>query len=209
MRTQFLRTSIPYPGRAIATLAAAGIIVIIAAGPAAAHAHLVAVSPANGTTVTSEPTKVGLTFDEKMRAPANIVVTDPAGARVTQGAAQVVDKIATVQIQVTTAGRYTVAFRVVSADGHPVVGTTTFTYRAAAAASPSAPAVSPSVPIGEGSASALMDGHPAGHEEESGSTIGWVIGGVGGLALLGGVVLLTVRRRRLETSPGTETRDPA
>lgn len=175
---------------------------LVAASPASAHAHLVKIDPADKAAVRTALTKVTLTFDEAMREPAAIVVTDPTGARVDKGAAQVVDKIATAQLQVGKPGSYTIAYRVVSDDGHPVTGQTTFTYQPVGSPTPSAPA-------GEASAKVSAADPQANHHQEQGGTgNGWIIGGIAGLGLLGGIALLTLRRRGVGTAAATG-KDPA
>lgn len=85
-------------------LAAAFVLILVSAAPASAHAHLVRIDPANRATVTTAPTQVPLTFDETMRAPSAIVVTDPTGTRVEQGDVQVRAMTVTVEVRVAWAG---------------------------------------------------------------------------------------------------------
>jgi len=95
-------------------------------------------TPIDGSTVSSAPTQVVLTFDEAVEKVGDgVVVTAPSGARVGSGAPVVDGSTLTQQLTpLAEPGRYTVAFRVVSDDGHPVTGTQTFTF-AAAGGSPS------------------------------------------------------------------------
>lgn len=158
---------------ALAGPAVAVVLILVGAAPASAHANLVRAEPADSATVTTAPPTVTLVFDENVRAPSVIVVTDPTGTPVEQGTVAVLDDTATIRVRVTEAGLYTVAFRVLSADGHPVADQTTFVYR----------------PSGAGSSSpAASTGSRAGR--------GWVVGAVAVAALVGGVGLLTVRRRK-------------
>jgi methionine-rich copper-binding protein CopC len=128
----------------------------LTAGPAAAHARLVSVTPADGATTRTAPARVVLRFDDRIRAPSVVVVTGPHG-RVDHGRTAVLDTMVTVRVAMAGPGRYTVAYRVLSVDGHPVAGQTTFTYRGAAGAgassTPSAGVPSPS-PRGTGAARA-------------------------------------------------------
>lgn len=201
MRRPSLHTRRLTPGRAVAALVAAGLLVIFAASPASAHAHLVKIDPADKAAISTALTKVTLTFDEAMREPAAIVVTDASGARVDKGVAQVLDKTATARLQIVDPGRYTIAYRVVSDDGHPVTGQSTFTYQPAGSATPSATAAT-------GGASTEADPHANHQEQQGGTGNGWMIGGIAGLALLGGFALLTMRRRGLGSPAAATGKDP-
>lgn len=176
---------------------------LVTAAPASAHAHLVKINPANKAAIEAPPTWVTLTFDENMREPAAIVVTDPTGARVDNGAAaQVVDKTARARLRVVDPGRYTVAYRVVSADGHPVTGQSTFTYRPAGSATPSAAAAG-------GGANVTTSVDPHANHKQGGIGNVWVIALIAGLALLGGLTLLTNRRRGRTSALLPAGEDPA
>lgn len=103
--------------------------VLAAAGPAAADASLLSSSPSDGATVRSAPASVAFTFDEVVQARlATVTVTDGGGAAVGTPP-PLVDRATVVQPLPATlgAGRYTVAYRIVSADGHPVTGRVRFT----------------------------------------------------------------------------------
>ena len=79
-------------------------------------------NPAEDSISTSAPTKVVLTFNEKISpAGVGITVTAPDGARVDLGAPKVANTILSVGLgPISLNGHYTVNYRVVSADGHPV-----------------------------------------------------------------------------------------
>jgi methionine-rich copper-binding protein CopC len=108
----------------------AAVPVLWMAPPAAAHAYLVSSSPADGATVGPVPNAVSLTFDEAVhRSFAAVVVTGPDGRRWDTGSPTVVG--ATVRQDLAplpAAGRYAIAYRVVSADGHPVGQQLHFTF---------------------------------------------------------------------------------
>jgi len=167
----------------VLAVAATSVLLVAGAGPAGAHAHLVRAVPADGSTVETAPSRVSLVFDEEMRPPSAIVVTGPDGHEVQHGTAAVADSTATVAVRLTATGTYRVAFRVVSADGHPVTGQTSFGFRA----TPSAAGAAGSAPA---------SGHRA-HEAtgaEPGFSSGRIIGIIAVVALLAGLGLLTVRR---------------
>ena len=132
---------------AAAVVAGLGILVAIVVGivgtaPAAsAHSVLVSSSPASGATVSKPPATVSLTFNENVRAPAYVVVTGPDGARVDSGGAKILDATVTEQLKAAApAGTYTVAYRVVSADGHPVEAELRYTVAAGGGTAPVAAA---------------------------------------------------------------------
>jgi len=104
---------------------------VVGALPAAAHDVLTGTSPATGTTVDRTPGAVVLTFDQPVVGlGTQVLVTGPSG-EVHAGAARAVDNTVTQDLQGgAAAGAYTVAWRVTSADGHPVTGTFTFTSEA-------------------------------------------------------------------------------
>jgi methionine-rich copper-binding protein CopC len=163
--------------------AVTGGLAALGAVPASAHAHLVRAVPGDGATVTTAPTRVRLVFDENVRTPAALVVTGPSGTRVEQGQVQVLDNTASVRVMVMAAGRYTVAFRVVSADGHPVSAQTSFQFTPGGSAQPGM------------SQQDMTDAKHSGHEAAGGGfSRGRVIGIVAGAGLLAGLALLTVRR---------------
>jgi copper resistance protein C len=99
------------------------------AAPAFAHSQLVSTDPANGASVDAGPSQVSLTFNEDMPPGFDVVkVIGPDGAAWQTG--EVTTSGPTVSIGVAPlgpAGRYQIGYRVVSADGHPVEGSTSFT----------------------------------------------------------------------------------
>jgi methionine-rich copper-binding protein CopC len=116
------------------------------ASPASAHNTLTSTSPAHQETVQVAPQAVVLTFDQPaILMGTEVVVTGPSG-QVQQGQPQLADNTITEDLQPgAPAGAYTVAWRVTSADGHPVSGAFSFTAKTAAATQlPSTPQASPS-----------------------------------------------------------------
>jgi methionine-rich copper-binding protein CopC len=164
-------------GRAAVTLLVALLVGVLGAAPAAAHNRIVGSDPADGATIVRTPDAVALTFTEPaVGLGTRVVVTGPDGTAST-GAAELVD--ATVRqplVPGAPAGTYAVAWRVTSADGHPITGELTFTAEAAGRGEYPGPAAAP----------------PA--VEQSGAPAwSWVLLA---LALLGGAGALAVLRRR-------------
>ena len=115
--------------RAAAGLGAAILLTqILGVLPAYAHASVVSTNPADGATVQVLPSAMSATFSENLGTPAYLVVTAPNGVDVTTGEPTVLDDAVSVPLKDPgVRGEYSVSYRVVSADGHPIEGTLTFT----------------------------------------------------------------------------------
>lgn len=112
----------------VAVIAAAlWLPVTVGISPADAHTGLIGSDPEADQTIGKLPSQVRLTFSEDLQTPSYIVVTDPSGDQIASGAAEVAGPVASAPLDGTEPGVYTVAYRVVSADGHPVSGTFDFT----------------------------------------------------------------------------------
>jgi len=120
-------------------LLAAGVVL---APTAAAHNPPPVPTPADGATVATAPDEVVLTFtDVVLDVGAAIKVTAPDGSDIIEGDPVVDDKVVTQPLaDERPAGEYSVAWRVTSADGHPVDGTFVFTASDDVAPSQEAPA---------------------------------------------------------------------
>jgi len=112
-------------------------------GPAVAHTELQARSPEQGVVLDTAPKTIRLTFTEELGGGSLAVATSGrsvgAGPARVDGAEIVLDVAAG-----SPAGVWTVAYRVVSADGHPVTGQYQFTVKADPATSTPAPFDTPS-----------------------------------------------------------------
>ncbi len=140
----------PRPGRARLAVLATLVVALFALGPgtaAYAHSVLVSASPAEGETVDRLPTQVVLTFNEDV-APglATVRVTDGEGLTVSDGDAAVSGTRVVQPLRANPpAGSYQVAYKVTSADGHPVSGAYSFVIPASVGTPP--PTVDPSDPV--------------------------------------------------------------
>lgn len=116
---------------------------VLQSPPAWAHAELTFISPADGDVLAAPPRIIELAFSEPLiAAAATVVVTDDRGVVVTRDRSRVDASSVSVPWPVDLPpGDYTIAYRVVSGDGHPIKGTSRFTLRVAA--SPSLPTGSP------------------------------------------------------------------
>jgi len=99
-------------------------ILVSTAGPAAAHAVLLRTDPSPQTTVKTPPSAVTLEFSEAVEVAFGAVrVFDVDGKRVDRGKIETTNGRRDVVVPASLpGGTYTVTWRVVSADGHPVHG---------------------------------------------------------------------------------------
>ncbi|WP_329177073.1 copper resistance CopC/CopD family protein [Streptomyces sp. NBC_01477] len=113
-------------------------VLLATATPASAHAALIRTDPADGSVVRTAPQQVVLTFSEGVLLSADSLrVLDPAGTNVATGSpghATGKDSGSTATVALRTGlgnGTYTVAWKAVSQDSHPVAGAFTFSVGAA------------------------------------------------------------------------------
>lgn len=96
---------------------------------AGAHSALVSSDPAKGQVLEAAPERVALVFNEPVETGfAEIVVTGPDrnSQWQTGGPAISGTSVSTALVPLGPAGEYTISYRVVSADGHPVSGSLAF-----------------------------------------------------------------------------------
>ena len=117
----------------LATALAAAILALLlliptlfTASPASAHAHLVKSFPHAGAVLAAGPSEVVLTFDQPIQAfpGANgVVVTGPQSSHWACGRARIDGNTLTASMsEMGPPGRYEIDYRVLGADGHPIVG---------------------------------------------------------------------------------------
>jgi copper transport protein len=170
-------------GRVLVALVVVVTSLVVSIGTAGAHAVLLSTSPAADADLEQAPTEIVLEFTETVSAADDaVVVLDPSGATVEpeQVRATNTSVVATLP-ELSADGSYTVTWKVVSADGHPVRGAFLFHLRERTLSAP-ADAGDPGTPL---AASALR---------AAGATIA-----------LAAVVLLFVA---LLGAPGRSTRRP-
>ncbi|WP_410655394.1 copper resistance protein CopC [Amycolatopsis sp. lyj-112] len=104
--------------------------------PAMAHSVLVSSDPAKDSSIASAPSVVSLMFNEPLdHSFSELTVLGPDGSSQWEGGVPVVagEKLSAPLRALGAAGVYTVKYRVVSADGHPVSGSVPFTLTIAGA----------------------------------------------------------------------------
>ena len=135
-----------------ATTAMVFLLSVLMAPTAFAHADLQVSTPEDGESLEIAPEEIRLTFSEELfEELVEISILDAAGdlystIEVEQTPPPGTDVIFPWPTQ-TPPGEYSIAYRVVSADGHPVTGTISFSYAATApqsSPSDSAPEPTPS-----------------------------------------------------------------
>ena len=118
------------------------------AGPAAAHNVLISSDPTDGSTLQTAPTSVRLTFDQPVQDFEPVVtIIGPDGQGYESGSPQIDSTVVITSVgALPVAGAYSIAYRIVSADGHPVEGSIAFQLAdgAVAASSDEASSASPS-----------------------------------------------------------------
>ncbi|MFF0489196.1 copper resistance CopC family protein [Nocardia sp. NPDC003482] len=116
----------------------AGGLAVAAAGPAAAHSTPVASDPAENASIDTGPARASVTFNENLQTEfPSLTVVGPDGNRWDKGQPTIDGPTVSVAVgDLGPAGKYTIAYRVTSADGHPVSGTRTFTLTTAGHGTP-------------------------------------------------------------------------
>lgn len=179
--------------------------IALSATPASAHTDLVSTDPVDGSVLQEAPTEVVFTFSEALLPDfVRFIRISPAGESVDLTVAAIENNVATLNWPVgLPGGEWTVEYRVVSQDGHPVNGSIFFTYPDAGPTpeptptpdpTPSpdpttapAPSPDPTTPVPSPSVTEAAD--------ETGTTTGWLIAGIAviGLAIIV-IIGLIIRR---------------
>ena len=131
--------------------ACGGLLYLAAPLPVIAHNSLVSSSPANGSTHTTQLHEITLNFNDtvlNLGATGMTSIVEVTGPDSTThyetGCATTTNRSVTTPVALGEPGRYEVTYQIVSADGHTVSNTLTFTYQpptgtTAYPGSPSAP----------------------------------------------------------------------
>ncbi|OJF11743.1 hypothetical protein BG844_24555 [Couchioplanes caeruleus subsp. caeruleus] len=185
----------------------AALTVLLPGGPAWAHNALAEAVPAKNAVLKKAPETVKLRFLQKLNPDFTTVNLSDAGKKRLPASEPKVDgATATVTLpEPLVNGKYTVAYRVVSLDGHTVQGSYDFTVMDPSASSPSSPATLPSAASASAVAtssaapvpSAPATGSPlekaAAESTMSGGAVAGIVAAV--LVVAGAVVFLVMRRR--------------
>lgn len=190
--------------RALEGLAGAVAALALCAVPAAAHNELIGSIPEDGSTVTTTPEVVELAFDQPVQREFDqLAVLDEDDVHHEEGEAEIVGGRVRQPVGELEPGRYRTTYRIVSADGHPVTGTVTFTVSSDGPSPTAAP---------QPSASETDHGHPeaaaattADGDDELNPLL-LTAGGIAAAGVLGAVVFFAMGGRR---PPGSSSGDEA
>lgn len=133
----------------VVLLVAAG-CALIGAGTAQAHSALVGSTPSADAALDAAPVSVELVFNQEIQTSfANVTVSTADGTQVGAGDPSVQgERVSLSTTPQMPSGTYTVGYRVISEDGHPITGSYTFTLNVAPnAAAPSPAGALPSVTV--------------------------------------------------------------
>ncbi|MDT5154528.1 MAG: copper resistance protein [Mycobacterium sp.] len=124
-----------------AVLAVLALLALAGAGTASAHAVRVSADPAPDSSVGAGPARVSATFNEQLQTNfAAMTVVGPDGNLWSTGPAEIRGAVASVVLlPLGPTGKYTVNYRVTSADGHVVNGAWSFELTVAGSGSPGPP----------------------------------------------------------------------
>ncbi|MEV1247004.1 copper resistance CopC family protein [Nonomuraea sp. NPDC050022] len=198
----------------------AALVLLGTAGPALAHDALKSSDPAKGATVESVD-EVKLEFTSGVRIPV-VVVRGAEGTAHQSGDPRADGKVVTQELKgALPDGKYTIAYRVVSSDGHPIEGEIPFTVKGAPSPSPSPSAPPPSAqsqapvteaPVAQTQAQAPASAVPADQAGAASTSFPvWLIVVVGALVGIGIGFLLSARQKRPSgppTQPPTDEKKP-
>ncbi|SEJ46563.1 hypothetical protein SAMN04487917_10654 [Arthrobacter sp. yr096] len=209
-----MRTIRPLLAAVVAALAFASAL-LFSAAPASAHDVAESTAPANGASVAVVPASVSITFNNRPLAIGSGVTVTAGGENWADGPVEIIDNQAVQKLREgAPAGEYTVVWRVVSSDSHPIEGTFTFTATAgstttasgSAAASPSASASSAAVPSAGTAAPGTGTSEPA---ADASQPFPWSIVGLAVVAIGLVIYLAVTARKKLAASNDSEGETPA
>ncbi|MBB1057362.1 copper resistance protein CopC [Dietzia sp. B19] len=184
----------------LASTALAATMIVGAASPAtvlapvaAAHSVLVSVDPQDGATLETSPGEVSLTFNEEINQNFASVAVTTGDDRTTLvvGEPTVEGETVTVALDDLADGAYTVGYRVTSADGHVVSGSSVFTVQSAAGTTgdPAEDPVGDQFDQSDPAENQIAD-ETSGEASSGVDPALWVVGGLAVLLIGGAFVLL-------------------
>ncbi|MFZ2227498.1 MAG: copper resistance protein CopC [Candidatus Nanopelagicaceae bacterium] len=161
-----------------------------------AHAGLISSTPGSGARLTALPSEVKLEFGENLLtlgdAQTNVlVVKDPDGVQISKSDFLILGRFLSVSLNPSNkGGTFTVDWRIVSEDGHPVEGTFQFSVKSLPTVTPT-DSPSPSLsPVSPASTDGIVGGEEIGFWEQYQK---WILLGVVFLT----AIIIWIRFKRL------------
>jgi copper resistance protein C len=176
-------------------LALALIGALVFAPQASSHDLLVDIDPKDGAVLTEGTFDAKLTFNNPLLVVAGEsnaqLATKPARSNNwTEHEVSVVDRVLTARVILSEPGPYDLRWKVVSSDGHPISGTSTFTLDGQA----------PEEPSGESEPSLISPDPTQTPEDSSSSMVGFYIGlAMVVLGVIFAPIGLIIRRRAMRS----------
>ena len=206
MKTLAISRQTTYAARLFAALLIAVLAIFTAGTAANAHDQLTGSTPKNESTISESPEQIKLNFSGELQhvegADMTVVVISNAEGQKFDNELQVKgrDAIATPN-QPLPNGEYTVTYRVVSSDGHPIDGTVGFTLEGQAAGSDAtetaaAPSTEASDEPGAQDAATQSPEEPATAPQEAAAGISPIVWIIVGVAIFGVAVAVLVNFAR-------------
>lgn len=154
--------------RILLPLTCAGMLALLLPGTASAHGEILGSIPANNEMLEAPPRTIEIRFSAAIEAKsAAVSVTSKDGHRLEQGRPAVIGGAVRIAVRTPAPfGQYTAAYRLMSADGHPVAGSVKYTVM------PASSVLHPNV-RSDAERSAISPGQP-----DMRLLWAWVIGGV-------------------------------
>lgn len=201
------------PRLLLAAATALGILLAAttAVAPASAHDELVSSTPTANATLDPAPAEVVLTYsDNILEVGVEVTVTDASGTEWVADAPAVSGPDVTVPLKSgMPGGAYTVDWRVVSSDGHPITGSIPFSVTTPASPSASASEPAAVTPTDSVTSAPTTTATPDAPSEGglSGAHIAIIVGiALVLLIIIAAVVFLLARRRSGDTGAGRDDR---
>ena len=167
--------------RILVLLAALIASLSLSVGSAAAHSVALSSSPEDGAQSAEAPDRVTVTFNENLQEQfAALTVVGPDGNLWSKSDPIIDGATAAVELDgLGPVGEYTIAYRVTSADGHPVSGTRTFTLTQEGTGTP-------------GKAASGDSGSESGDDGDSGPAVWWFV--VAGVVVVAAGLVFALRK---------------
>jgi copper resistance protein C len=194
-----VRGGVPF-GWLVRVLVALGIAMCAVLGatlPSVAHAGLVGSTPIDGEALAARPEVVELKFTQDvLKGYTKLTLTTGNGGSIPLPAAREAGPVVTQPVPLLASGRYTLTYRIVSPDGHPIAGRIKFSVEV------------PGEVVGQGGVVGQSAARPGATTErgtqDDGTSAWWWIAAVAGVGLLI-LIILVLQRRARRSTPAEDT----